>query len=69
MHRTSQTANGVLGNEDRFDPKGHTAGKRVRDVGGIWSDRTHSLRKCVGSVGNFDQSLNTDRFIDLFGLT
>jgi hypothetical protein len=34
-----------------------------RNVDGIWSDRTHCIRKCVGSVGNFDQSANTDHSI------
>jgi hypothetical protein len=32
-----------------------------RNVCGVRSDRTHSVRKSVGSVGNFDRSPNTDR--------
>ena len=58
---------GVFGHDDRFDPISQTAEKtrsvNDRNLGGVWSDRTNSVRKCVGSVGNFDRSPNTDRSI------
>jgi hypothetical protein len=30
--------------------------KCVRNIVGVWSECTRSVRKCVGSVGNFDRS-------------
>jgi hypothetical protein len=49
---------------DRSD-RSKTSSVNGRNVGGVWSDRTHSVRKCVGSVGNFDRSPNTDRSISI----
>jgi hypothetical protein len=47
---------------DRSDRR-KTRSVNGRNVGGVWSDRTHSVRKCVSSVGHFDRSPNTDRSI------
>jgi hypothetical protein len=47
---------------DRSD-RGKTRSVNGRNVGGVWSDGPHSVRKCVGSVGRFDRSPNTDRSI------
>jgi hypothetical protein len=47
---------------DRSD-RTKTRSVNGRNVGGVWSDQTYSVRKCVGWVGNFDRSPNTDRSI------
>jgi hypothetical protein len=46
---------------DRSDRR-KTRSVNGRNVGGVWSDRIASVRKCVGSVGHFDRPPNTDRF-------
>jgi hypothetical protein len=54
---------GVFGKDavrsDRSDRR-KTRSVNGRNVGEVWSDRTRSVRKCVGSVGKFDRSPNTD---------
>jgi hypothetical protein len=47
---------------DRSDRR-NTPSVHGRNVGGVWPDSTHSIRKYVGTAGNFDRSPNSDRSI------
>jgi hypothetical protein len=56
---------GMFKTDDRIEVTGQTT-KKTRaengwNVNGGWSDCTHYVRKCFGSVGNFDRSPNTDK--------